>query len=80
MKAGCGVTYADAIRDVMIEDVHGVPVPIASLATLWRMKQTLREKDAPDRLFLRQTMEAEGIPLDPPPAPPVESLDGVPAG
>jgi hypothetical protein len=73
MKSGCNVTYADAIRDAEIREVRGVPIPIASLSTLWRMKQTYREKDIPDRRFLRERMEAEGIPLDPPPvdaAPP----------
>lgn len=67
MKSGCGVTYADAIKDAVWRDLNGVRIPFASKLTLWKMKQTVREKDAADRLFLRQQLEAEGIPLDPPP-------------
>lgn len=67
MKSGCGITYTDAIQDAEWRDLDGVSIPFASVRTLWKMKQTVREKDIPDRLFLRQRMEAEGIPLDPPP-------------
>ena len=66
MKSGCGVTYADAIKDAVWRELDGVRIPFASKPTLWKMKQTVREKDIPDRLFLRQQLEAEGIPLDPP--------------
>jgi hypothetical protein len=31
------------------------------------MKQTPREKDIPDRLFLRKLLEAQGVRLEPPP-------------
>lgn len=73
MKSGCGVTYAEAIRDAVYEEVDGVSIPFASPQTLWRMKQTVREKDIPDRLFLRQWHAAHGLALDPPlpePTPP----------
>lgn len=71
MKSGCGVTYETAIKDAVWRDLAGIRIPFASKATLWKMKQTLREKDIPDRLFLRQELEREGIPLDPPlPVPP----------
>ncbi len=66
MKNGCGVTYPKAIQDAVWAEIDGVRIPFASKATLWKMKQTLREKDIPDRLFLRQELEREGIPLDPP--------------
>jgi len=61
MKSGCGVTYSDAVKDAVVENVDGVPIPFASAPTLWRMKQTVRAKDIPDRLFLRQLLEAQGI-------------------
>lgn len=67
MKSGCGVTYADAIQDAVVKDVQGVPVPVASQKTMWRMKQTVREKDIPDKVFLRQWAEQNGVALDPPP-------------
>lgn len=70
MKSGCGVTYADAIQDAVIKDVQGVPVPIASQKTMWRMKQTVREKDIPDKVFLRQWAEQNDVVLDPPPEQP----------
>jgi hypothetical protein len=63
MKSGCGVDYADAIRDAVWREVEGVRIPFASPLTLWRMKQTHREKDIMDRLFLRKLLEAQGIPL-----------------
>ena len=66
MKSACGVTYADAIRDAVRRDLEGVRIPFASKASLWKMKQTVRAKDIPDRLFLVKALAEEGIPLDPP--------------
>ncbi len=71
MKSGCGVTYATAIQDAVWAEIDGIIIPFASKKTLWKMKQTLRSKDDQDRLFLRQELEREGVPLDPPlPQPP----------
>lgn len=61
MKSGCGVDYAEAIKDAVWREIEGVKIPFASPATLWRMKQTHREKDIPDRIFLRQLLEAQGL-------------------
>lgn len=77
MKSGCGVEYAEAIRDAVYREIEGVRVPFASPRTLWRMKQTVREKDIPDRLFLRKLLEAQGIPLDPPPQSPAANPGGL---
>lgn len=63
MKSGCGVDYAAAIQDARILEVNGIPIPFASPKTLWRMKQTVREKDIPDRIFLRQKLAEEGTPV-----------------
>ena len=71
MKSGCGVDYADAVRDAVWREIEGVRIPFASPQTLWRMKQTRREKDIPDRLFLRRLLEAQGISVTP---RPTESL------
>src|SRR5439155_19906588 len=68
MKSGCGVTYADAIKDAVFFEIDGVRIPFASAQTLWRMKQTVRAKDIPDRLYLRQLLQAQGIQIEPPPA------------
>jgi hypothetical protein len=39
---------------------------LTTKSTLWKMKQTRREKDIPDRMFLARALAEEGIPLDPP--------------
>ena len=65
MKSGCGVTYADAIKDAVVSKIDGVPIPFASPRTLWRMKQTVRAKDIPDRLYLRQLLQAQGVQIEP---------------
>jgi hypothetical protein len=69
MKSGCGVDYADAIRDAVVREIQGVRIPFASPQTLWRMKQTHREKDIPDRIFLRKLLAAQGIQVEEKPLP-----------
>lgn len=64
MKTAGGVEFAEAARDAVWHEVDGVRIPFASPQTLWRMKQTRREKDIPDRLFLRKLLEAEGIQVE----------------
>ncbi|MBX3732733.1 MAG: hypothetical protein KF791_09070 [Verrucomicrobiae bacterium] len=66
MRSGCGVDYAAAAPTAVVVELDGVPIPFASPQTLWRMKQTVRARDIPDRLFLQQWHQARGIPLDPP--------------
>lgn len=61
MKNSCGVTYQEAIQDAVTREIDGVPIPFASPKMLWKMKQTYREKDIPDRLFLRKLLAAQGI-------------------
>ena len=65
MKSGCGVTYVDAIKDAVFFDLDGVRVPFASAQTLWKMKQTVRAKDIPDRMYLRRLLQAQGIEVQP---------------
>lgn len=64
MKSGCGVDYAEAIKDAQIHELEGVRIPFASPKTLWRMKQTQRDKDIPDRLFLKMLLESQGIEVE----------------
>jgi hypothetical protein len=62
MGATSGINYAEAAKDVVTHEVDGVAIPFASPQLLWRMKRnTHREKDRPDLLFLRQLFEADGI-------------------
>jgi hypothetical protein len=59
-KAG-GLEYRDAIGDVDVREVGGVPIPFASPRLLWRMKRmTHREKDAGDLVFLRYWFSERG--------------------
>ena len=61
MKSGGGVDYAEAIRDAVVHELDGTMIPFASPQTMWRMKQTVRDKDRSDRMFLQQLLESEGI-------------------
>ena len=62
MGKAAGIDYAEAARDIVVREVDGVAIPFASPLLLWRMKRhTHRVKDAPDLLFLRQLLEAQGI-------------------
>lgn len=61
MQSAAGIDYAEAIKDVVIREVEGVPIPFASPRLLWRMKvHTHREKDAGDLVFLREYFSAQG--------------------
>ena len=60
-----GIDYAQAVSEVDIHDIDGVPVPFASPRLLWRMKRsTYRDKDAPDVHFLRLLLTRAGESLD----------------
>ncbi|MDI1311698.1 hypothetical protein [Prosthecobacter sp.] len=55
MHSASGIDYAEASKEVVIREVQGVPIPFASPRLLWRMKKnTHREKDVADLIFLRQ--------------------------
>jgi len=56
MAAAGGVRYEDAAHDVEMVTIDGVLIPIASPASLIRMKQTHRQKDAIDRQFLERLL------------------------
>ena len=62
MKAACGIEYAEASREVVIKTIAGVAIPFATPRLLWRLKQTHREKDALDRLFLQELLKNEPPP------------------
>ena len=60
MLSACGVTYDDAVNDIELKVIEGVPIPFASANMLLRMKQTYRDKDIPDRIFLEEKLRREG--------------------
>lgn len=53
MGRACGVGYAEAAGDAEILEREGVAIPVASPATLLRLKDTPRPQDAIDRAFLQ---------------------------
>jgi hypothetical protein len=59
MANSCGIDYATAIKQAIYREIDGVRIPFASPELLWKMKQTLREKDIPDRAFLRNLLNTQ---------------------
>jgi hypothetical protein len=52
MGQACGLDYAEAAGDVERMTIAGVEIPVASVSTLIRTKQTVRPSDAADRRYL----------------------------
>jgi hypothetical protein len=52
MSSACGVRFDDSANEIETHIVDGVPIPFASAALLLKTKQTYREKDGQDRLYL----------------------------
>jgi len=59
MLSACGVTYDEALSDIELKVVEGVSIPFASTNILLKMKQTYRDKDIPDRIFLEEKLRKE---------------------
>jgi hypothetical protein len=59
MGTACGIDYAAAILDAETATIAGVRIPIPSLQTLIRTKQTMRPSDAADRVYLEELLKAE---------------------
>jgi hypothetical protein len=69
LKSAGGIGYAEAVKEVVIREVDGVPIRFASPRLLWKLKAvTRREKDTDDLLFLRQWFVGRGE--APPPVEP----------
>jgi hypothetical protein len=60
MKSACGIDYDAASADIVRTTIEDVPIPFAGPEMLWRMKQTLREKDKQDLNFLKVLLGREG--------------------
>ena len=66
MVQASGIDFLEASKHSTTREVDGVKIPFASPQLLWRMKRnTHREKDAADLLFLRQWFAERGEPLPP---------------
>jgi hypothetical protein len=59
MTLACGVSYKDGESEIEIHTIGGVPIPFASAKLLLLTKQTHREKDAEDRMFLEAKIARE---------------------
>jgi hypothetical protein len=59
MMSACGITYDEAQNEIEVVVIDGIPVPFASAKLLLRMKQTHRDKDIPDRLFLQEKIQLQ---------------------
>jgi predicted nucleotidyltransferase len=59
MAKACGIDYATASKDALTMIVGDVLVPVASLQTLIRTKDTIRPSDAADRGFLEELLRAQ---------------------
>ena len=59
MLSTCGITYPEAVPEIEVKEIRGVKIPFASAKLLLRMKQTYREKDIADRIFLQEKLQAE---------------------
>jgi hypothetical protein len=59
MKSACGIDYDGARMGIVPMKVNDVLIPFAGPELLWKMKQTLREKDRQDLLFLRMLLGKE---------------------
>lgn len=66
MASASGILFAEAEPEIIFREIDGVKIPFASPLLLWKMKRnTHREKDQPDLLFLRQLLQSQGIELPP---------------
>jgi hypothetical protein len=59
MLAACGITYDEAVNEIEMREVGGVSIPFPSARLLLRMKQTYRDKDIADRMFLEHKLGGE---------------------
>ena len=59
MGRACGIDYTEAKTDVETMNIGDVTVPVASVPTLIRMKNTVRPSDAADRRYLEELLRTE---------------------
>ena len=58
MTEACGVDFEAARAGIEIETIDDVPIPFAGAELMLRLKQSMREKDAWDRSFIQQLLQA----------------------
>jgi hypothetical protein len=60
LATACSVALADVLDEVETGEVDGVSVPYLSPKALLLTKETLRDKDRLDRLFLERLLSEDG--------------------
>jgi hypothetical protein len=60
MKSACGITYPEASGMTDLVEIDGVEIPFANARLLWRTKDTVRDKDKVDRVFLARLLASRG--------------------
>ncbi|MDA9120372.1 hypothetical protein N9J83_09595 [Opitutales bacterium] len=56
MGSACGIDFKSAESQIDWHELDGVKIPFASAELMLKTKQTLREKDEIDRLYLRRIL------------------------
>ena len=56
MRSACGINFKSAENQIEWHELEGVKVPFASAELMLKTKQTLREKDEIDRLYLQRIL------------------------
>ena len=59
MKSACGVEYDEASQSVVWVEIREERIPFASPELLLRLKQSVREKDKLDRMFLEELLRSD---------------------
>ena len=56
MGSACGIDFKSAENQIEVHEIDGVRIPFASAELMLKTKQTLREKDEIDRLYLKRIL------------------------
>ena len=56
-KTACEINYVEASKSILRVNIQDTSIPFASPELLLRLKNTVREKDKIDRLFLEQLLQ-----------------------
>ena len=56
MGSACGIDFKSAESHIEWHELDGVKIPFASAELMLKTKQTLREKDEIDRLYLKRIL------------------------
>ena len=56
MGSACGINFKSAENQIEWHELEGVKIPFASAELMLKTKQTLREKDEIDRLYLKRIL------------------------